>query len=107
MNAWPTEPDAAAENPDEKKQTLSWMIGILLLSFIDSNYILNFNLSHYNINNLTQDKYQTIYTIIYTTYGPDLALYLHADPTQRPDILKPLPVVNTPEKIIETYPQIK
>ena len=77
----------------KKEQTLSWMIGIILLSFINSK-LAYANLSAKTISKLTQDNFNKVYTMLYNNYGKELASYLNPDPTKRPNIFETLPVIN-------------
>ena len=82
-----------------KEYTLSWMIGIILLSFIDTS-LLNF----LAFDNLSKNKkYGIILKKMETVYGKEFSLYLHPDPTKRLSIHKSLSVIeeNRDEKTKE------
>ena len=80
---------------DQKEQILSWMIGIILLSFINSNYAYD-NLSATAIDE-DNIKYETIkenvYLMLSENYGDQFVSYLDSNPTKRPSIFKPLPEI--------------
>ena len=77
----------------QKKQTLSWMIGIILLSFVYNDDIYkNYNSS--NLYMLNESKHNRIITrYISNIYGEIFSAYLNVNPEKRPDIFKPLPPI--------------
>ena len=79
------------KSDQSKKLFLSWMIGILLLSFIDGNI----NIYRKNINQVTDEDHNKNYKKLEKTYGKKLAEYLNSDPEKRPDINSSLPEINT------------
>ena len=74
----------------DKEKALSWMIGILLLSFINDHM---YTLNHINISkikNIDIFKQQ-----IHDSYGSSFSAYLDKNPRNRPDIKLPLPIVQS------------
>ena len=78
---------------DKKEQTLSWMIGVILLSFIDINYVNN-NLPPTESRIQYETIKKNVYGMLSENYGKQFASYLDSDPTKRPNIFEDLPKIN-------------
>ena len=79
------------KNSKQKENTLSWMIGIILLSFVYDDI----NIFVYDeLDKLTELEHNDIITLyISNIYGEIFFDYLNVNPDQRPDINIPLPLI--------------
>jgi serine/threonine protein kinase len=74
----------------EKEKTLSWLIGILLLSFVSKDNVIDYYYA--NLDKMDSDIHRKkVKHFIIQTYGPQFAYYLSLNPKIREDIKNPLP----------------
>lgn len=77
-------------NEDEKSSTLSWAIGMLLLSIISFNAETELYFLFQNFQNANDNEIEKYSNMLSSYYGEGYEKYLSLDPQKRPDIEIPL-----------------